>query len=173
MKKNPTPVLLALIVLSLPSATGTAQVMLEKGVISSGAGRVASSSTVAELTLGQPVAGYATDGRINGTFGFWHEAFVVSSVGTATGAGAITALQVSPNPATDVAVVKLTLARAGHLDVTLHDQTGRQVARLYSGEHGAGDLVVPIDPAALPSGTYHVAVQMRGALLQGSITIIR
>ena len=173
MKNIQFPLLLAALLLSLPSGSSAAQVMLEKAVVTGGTVRASNPSTVAELAAGQAVVGYASNGQTRGTFGVWHDAFVASSVDDRTGAGSIAALQVSPNPARERATIGLTLRSAGQVEVTLHDQMGRQVATLFSGQHAAGELRVPLDPTDLPSGTYHIAVQMHGALLQGSITIFR
>lgn len=69
---------------------------------------------------------------------------------------------VSPNPALDQLTLRLNLARAGNVVVTLHELDGTVVKRWTAHPVAAGvqDLYYGLPP--LPAGTYVVAVKMEG-----------
>lgn len=164
---------LLLLLAGAVSATAQGQVRLERAVIAPGGGQASNAEMVATVTTEQPVAGNASNGQINGTFGFWNSAFVASSVDSRSAAGSISAVSVTPNPVVDRGSIVVALARAGQVTVDLYDATGSHVRTLHRGEHAAGQLNIELATAGLASGTYHVAVSMPGALLQQPVTVVR
>ena len=168
---------LAMMIALLYAVAGSAQaqVMLKKAVISNVGGRVGGSTTTLEYTIGQTVAGRASNATTVGQFGFWFSPSVSgpSSVDVETGAGGVMAAQVSPNPARERTTLAMVLGKSGDLEVGLYDVNGRLVSRLYSGERGAGSFDLPIDLTGVASGQYYVAISVPGALLQRGLTVVR
>jgi hypothetical protein len=86
------------------------------------------------------------------------------------GAPAILA-RVAPNPVSGAAAWFLTIPRAGDLDVRVHDVSGREVCRLWSGPAEAGEIARAWDARdasgrALPAGVYFLRATLgmsRGA----------
>jgi hypothetical protein len=164
------------LILCLAAVTrSSAQVRLEKAVVSSGGGTATTQTMRLNYTIGQPVIGYAGNQTMKGAFGFWNNAFAVipSGVSTEAGAGAITSMRVTPNPVLEDATVELTLAKGGALEIGLYDLKGRLAETIFSGEHAAGTFSVPFDASRIASGTYFVTISVPGALLQKPITIVR
>jgi hypothetical protein len=161
--------------LGVAAASGaSAQVMLEKAVVSNGGGRATNEASMVDYTIGQPVVGRASNGSVIGEFGFWNASTSApASVDYTTGAGSVTAAMVAPNPAREKSELQLVLARRGQVDVVLYDVNGRAVGTLYSGEHGEGAFSLPIDLAGVASGTYYVAVSVPGAIVQRPLTVVR
>jgi hypothetical protein len=68
-----------------------------------------------------------------------------------------------PNPFNSAVLIKLALPYpANSLTMELLDPSGRMVSRLYQGAADAGQMVVPIDAAALeiPAGTYFCRLRL-------------
>lgn len=73
-------------------------------------------------------------------------------------------LPVYPNPFNPTTTVALMLRRAAELTVTVHNVTGRQVARLAQGWHAAGTHTLVLDGSNLASGMYMVHARIPGKL---------
>jgi len=161
--------------LGIAAAGGAdAQVMLERAVIGSGGGHAAGSTMMVDYTAGQPVVGHASNGSMQGDFGFWNASTSVpASVDYTTGAGSVTAATLAPNPARDRSALRLVLAQRGEVDVVLYDVSGRAVMSLYSGDRDAGAFEIPVDLSGIASGTYYVAISVPGALVQRPLTVVR
>jgi hypothetical protein len=161
--------------LGVAAASGaSAQVMLEKAVVSNGGGRATGAASIVDYTIGQPVVGRASNGSTIGEFGFWNASTSApASVDYTTGAGSVTAATVAPNPAREKSELQLVLAKRGQVDVVLYDVNGRAVGTLYSGEQSEGAFSLPIDLAGVASGTYYVAVSVPGAIVQRPLTVVR
>jgi len=159
----------------IAAATGAqAQTRMEKAVIATGGGHTQSAASGLDYTMGQEVAGMAHSATTTGQFGFWSSAVTAPlSVDPSTGAGAVTALAVSPNPVSDQSQVNVELARSGQVQVTLYDVTGKASRVLFSGNRPAGRFSVPLDASGLASGTYFVAVSLPGSLLERPVTVVR
>lgn len=152
---------------------GAQTVMLEKAVIAAGGGRASNSAMTLDYTIGQPVTGRASSEDLQGGFGF-HQgeatALSVHGPGSVTG---ITGVQVTPNPVTDRVELRIEQAENGRLIVQLYDAAGRLVRDLFDGRNEAGTVVLPVDLAGLPSGTYYAAVQVSGTLVQRQFVVLR
>ena len=96
-----------------------------------------------------------------------------SGVATEGGPGPGLALSVSPNPVTTRARVTYTVPSAGRAEVAAYDATGRRVAVLAAGEHGAGPYEAAFDTSALAAGVYLVRVQTPGGAASRSVTVVR
>ena len=161
--------------LGIAAASGAhAQVMLEKAVVGSGGGHAMGSNAMIDYTIGQPVVGRASNGTTIGEFGFWNASTSApASVDYTTGAGAVTAATLAPNPAGAKTELQLVLSRRGQVDVVLYDLNGRAVRTLYSGDHAEGAFALPMDLAGVASGRYYVAVSVPGAIVQRPLTVVR
>ena len=84
------------------------------------------------------------------------------------------ALAVSPNPARGRLAVRLDLAVAAELSITLVDVQGRAVARVHQGALTAGRHELSWDPpAALGPGLYFVVADVPGGTLRARVVIAR
>ena len=113
-----------------------------RGYLAAGAGGAVSwTASAAGATRWEPVAAdraVASDGGEPG-------AFAVEAAG--------------PNPFRDRTAIRVTLPEAAHVRLDVFDVTGRRVATLADGPHGAGPHAVPFDGAALAPGVYVYRVQ--------------
>lgn len=72
-------------------------------------------------------------------------------------------VSLAPNPAKDVAVLSITTAQKGIIEIVLSDVSGKQMSKQRVTVI-AGNNQLPLQVAALPSGTYHVtAITADGA----------
>jgi hypothetical protein len=154
------------------SEVASAQVMLQKAVVSNGGGVATNGTTNAALIAGQTAAGSASNGQINGHFGFFTNANAVNSVNAAS-AGAITSLQLSPNPASDQTSISITLANSGSIDLLLYDAAGHLIATLFSGKKDAGTFIQRLDTKTLASGAYFIAARIPGAMMQTKLDVVK
>jgi hypothetical protein len=65
-----------------------------------------------------------------------------------------TAIEAAPNPFVARTTIRYRLAQAGPVRLSVHDLTGRLVARLVDGEQSAGPHEVHFDGSRLPAGVY-------------------
>ena len=80
----------------------------------------------------------------------------------------------SPNPATTQLQVRYALATAGDVRITLHDLLGRDVARLVSGEQGAGEHRARLDTSGLAAGVYVLRMTAPGGFAEARrVTVVR
>jgi photosystem II stability/assembly factor-like uncharacterized protein len=66
----------------------------------------------------------------------------------------VTLSQNSPNPFSRTTVIRFTLPKAGHVDLTVYDLIGQEVAALVNGERPAGEHSVVFNAQDLPNGVY-------------------
>ena len=149
-----------------------AQVVLQKAVISNGGGAATNGTTNGMFIVGQTATGTATNAQTTGHFGFFAAPSTPSSV-TGSGAGPISAVAISPNPATDNVNVNVTMANTGNLDVLLYDASGHLVSTLFSGRKDAGISTFRLDAKSLSSGVYFVAARVPGALVQTKLDVVK
>jgi hypothetical protein len=149
----------------------SAQMMLSKAVVSSGGTMATNGNQQAGMTAGQPVVGTASNGQTVAHFGFWNGTQSTSSV--AAGPALNVSMQTWPNPAGDLATVRVNLTTAANLDLRLFDINGKQVSMISSGDHPAGTFDMAIDLSGLASGSYVLAARLPGQLLEQSISVIR
>lgn len=149
------------------------QITMERAVIAPGGGTATDGTVTMQATVAQPVAGTASNSEITGVFGFWNQAPSISSVDGVVGAGAITAISVTPSPLVADGTVEVTLATSGLVDVQLYNAQGEAAGLLFRGERAAGTFTIPIASDRLASGTYFVVVRTPGAMLQVPVTVTR
>jgi len=75
--------------------------------------------------------------------------------------GARLALAIAPNPARGAVRLSVTLPAAGPVRLSIHDVSGREVARLLDGAHAAGSFTLTWD-GRIPSGLYFARLQAPG-----------
>jgi hypothetical protein len=152
---------------------GAAQTVLEKAVISAGGGTSASATMRVDATIAEAVTGVATNGQTVGQFGFWSTDGAITLSADGAAAGTITALRAAPNPTSEATRLSLSLARASSVEITLHDAVGRTIGTRRLGRLDAGEHVIPIDLAGLPSGSYSLVASVDGALLRVPVSVVR
>jgi flagellar hook assembly protein FlgD len=146
--------------------------MLQRAVVSNGGGAATNGTTNGMFIVGQAATGTASNAQMIGHFGFFALGTAASSV-IGSGAGAISSLHISPNPASNDVIVNVTLANAGNVDLLLYDESGHLVSTLFSGRKEAGINTFHVDGKSLASGAYFVAVQVPGALVQSKLDVVK
>ena len=160
------------ILIASASSLCTAQTRLSRAVVSDAGGRTSNGTKTMDYTIGQAATGTASSANMKGSFGFWNNAVPTSGVAP-EGAGPISSISISPNPATSSADVRVSLASSGKLDLGLYDASGRLVSTIYSGTANAGSFSAHIDAKSFASGAYYLAARMPGALLESRVSIVR
>src|SRR5262245_899211 len=79
----------------------------------------------------------------------------------------------TPNPFNDHTVLRYRLAATGPARLTVHDVTGRVVARLVDGEQGAGLHEVRLAAGDLPSGVYRCRLEAGGRSVECVVVRLR
>jgi hypothetical protein len=172
MKKLLMFFLCALAINALPVQNISAQVMLQKAVVSNGAGVATNGTTNGIFVVGQTAAGTATNGQIVGQFGFLTTPpAAINAVNNS--AGPITSLSVTPNPASNDVVISVSLANTENIDLFLYDATGNLISTIFSGKKGSGSFTARLDARTLSSGTYFIAARVPGALLQTKLNVVK
>lgn len=67
-----------------------------------------------------------------------------------------------PNPASQHTTVKFGNNSSGHISISLHDITGRQIAMLYDGFCQTGNHAVAVETTGFRSGLYFARMSMEG-----------
>ena len=70
--------------------------------------------------------------------------------------------RVEPNPFAAAATVRFRLRHPGHVVITVHDVTGREVARPLDAERAAGEQTARFEGSGLPAGVYLVRLHAGG-----------
>jgi hypothetical protein len=148
------------------------QIMLQKAVVSNAGGTASNGTMNLNYTVGQTATGVASNGQTVGHFGFWTSNAPASSV-TASGAGSINSLSLSPNPASNEVSIRISSANQGNMDLLLYDASGHLVQTIFSGKREAGNFIQHFDTRSLSSGTYFVAARVPGALVQTKLNVVK
>jgi len=82
-------------------------------------------------------------------------------------------LSARPTPFTGRTSIDFTLARASQVRITVHDVTGREVARVIDGWRAAGRHAATFVADGLPSGVYWVELATHGAATRTRIVLVR
>lgn len=162
----------ALLALAVASPAA-AQTVLDKAVVSTGGGASTSTALRVDATIAEPVTGVATNGTTVGQFGFWAAEGAIVLLAGENRAGAITAMRLAPNPATDALRVTMSLAGTARVEISLHDATGQTIGTRSLGRLDAGEHVIPVDLAGLTSGSYSLVASIDGAMLRLPVSIVR
>lgn len=88
-------------------------------------------------------------------------------------ATSIEAAVVYPNPAVNGAEIKLTLANATDLAITVTDMTGRKVQDVFSGKNISGTQVLAINTQNLNAGVYFVTIVTNDAQKSVKLSVIK
>jgi hypothetical protein len=78
-----------------------------------------------------------------------------------------------PNPFNPRTVIPFSLARAGHVELSVLDLRGRRVATLVDRPLAAGTHAVPFDGGRLGSGVYLYRLEIAGQVTQGKMTLLK
>ncbi len=166
---------ISILILLLAAAladVATAQVVLQKVVISNAGGQTANSTTRLNYTVGETAVGVASNSTTIGRFGFWHSPTLAASV-KENGVAAIGKVAVYPNPASSTISIDVNMRSSNHLDLRLYNTAGELITTLYAGKKSAGDHSFKVNLGHVASGRYYVAALTPGGLLQTPVTIIR
>ena len=71
-------------------------------------------------------------------------------------------IQVNPNPMLDRAMVTYTVPTAGKVRITVFDDNGRMVEKLFEGNQDAGDYSIEWNNTAQSAGTHYVVLSVDG-----------
>ena len=83
-------------------------------------------------------------------------------------------LRLFPNPATSTLTVNITLARRGHVRITLVDLLGTEIGSLDAGDLPAGERSLLWNlPSNIPNGRYECRVDIEGAVFQELVIVTR
>ncbi len=85
----------------------------------------------------------------------------------------ISAVHISPNPASDESKLRFTLSEPCHIDISLNDILGREMKKLYYGRIGDGNAEIPIRTNDIPSGTYTIRLQYGDYVLTQVLVVRR
>jgi Secretion system C-terminal sorting domain len=154
------------------SGVSNAQVMLQKGVISSGVSSASNSTMNAGITAGQPVIGNVSNSQMIANMGFWAPE-ATSAAGVAQTAIMQLSVDIFPNPVSNVATANITLVNASDLDVRLFDITGKEVKSIFSGNASSGTRSFTIDLSGLASGSYILAARIPGQIVESRVSLVR
>ncbi len=156
----------------LMAGTASAQIVLQKAVVSDGGGVASNGTTIANVTAGQAATGKASNGITTGQFGFWNEKPVANSGIRISMPSSIRSVSTVPNPASSEMTIRTTLATSGTLDLAIYDASGKRIASVFSGYKNAGTFELRYNVASLASGVYFLAASMPGALVQSRFSIV-
>lgn len=117
-------------------------------------------------------------GNYSGTFNYFRNDNAVTVVPEdAPAAPPELSLRAAPNPFADATTVRFALPTAGPVDLSIYDVSGRRIARLAEGYHGAGEHVATWrrDTGAprLAGGVYYCRLHSDGATRTVLLTIAR
>jgi hypothetical protein len=84
-------------------------------------------------------------------------------------------IQSFPNPFSQSTQIMFTPEASGYAEVSIFNQLGVEVARLFSGELDAGEqhTFTWNNPAALPDGVYECLIRMNGQVEKVPIVLMR
>jgi len=68
----------------------------------------------------------------------------------------------SPNPASGMAALKVTLGKSSDMQFDLFDATGRLIRNLAHARYDEGEFSLPVGVQTLPSGEYHLRIMLNG-----------
>jgi hypothetical protein len=86
----------------------------------------------------------------------------------------IVALDGTPNPGVGALIsIRLVLARAAQVELTLSDPLGRRVALLHDGPAPAGTLSLRFDAGALAPGAYLLRADTPAGAVTRMVTVLR
>ncbi|MEP7234180.1 MAG: aryl-sulfate sulfotransferase [Ignavibacteriota bacterium] len=84
-----------------------------------------------------------------------------------------TALTVNPNPVTEKAVIHLLMQSEGSVDLSLVDEIGREVRKIFNGSLPVGEHNFPIAIQPLPAGMYSVCLNGGAANSRVNMIIVK
>lgn len=167
---------IALAALFLSTGASAQQIVMEKAVVGAGGVQATNGQTVMQATVGQTVTGNATNGTTTMQYGFWTSdaAPVVDGVHvTANFSTQVKSFDVWPNPAATATGLSLQLAKETNATIALYDENGKLVRTLYSGTISRNAFTLPVELGALASGSYFLAVQLPGEVIQKRVSVVR
>lgn len=135
-----------LLLIAVPAA---AQISMDRVVIGSGGGTMSNGPLRLDLTIGQPAAGVALSGTLEGDFGFWWQvpsSLVAVDKGQAPPVQ-YTLSQNAPNPFHSSTVINYAIPAGPQVPVFIgvFSVQGGLLRTLVNSSHGPGQYQVPWD----------------------------
>ncbi len=97
---------------------------------------------------------------------------MLGSLDVALPAKSETSIQSYPNPFTHSTTLEFTSPESGYATVTIVNQLGVEIARLFSGELGTGEHSFQWNvPDGIPAGMYECSVRMNGTLKEVPVVV--
>jgi hypothetical protein len=79
-----------------------------------------------------------------------------------------------PNPLSQSTTISFTPEASGHADISIVNQLGVEVARIFSGELDAGERsFMWSKPTGMPDGVYECVVRMNGEVQRAGVVLVR
>ncbi len=85
----------------------------------------------------------------------------------------VTAVEIYPNPATDIIRLNYQVKQQGNITLTITDVSGRKLMHTDLGKKNAGDNNMSTDVSALPSGMYFIEITESHSKGRGKLLIQR
>jgi len=152
--------LILALALLLCAATATAQVGLDRSVVSAGGGTTASGNHTLRFTVGQPAVGLVSGNLYDLSIGFWTAGLGDFTAAPDDDLPKIFSLdQNYPNPFNPMTVIRFSLPEAAPVTLTVYNVRGQRVRTLLDEDRAAGRHEVQWDGTddhgrGLSSGTY-------------------
>ena len=149
---------------------------IEFPVIASGGGTVSGGGgEMVEGTIGQPISANDTVAGVADEtvwIGFWSvipsDPVSVREERLSRSASGTQITSLAPNPFRERLVIDIELAEASLIVLAVHDELGREVARLIEGPRAIGAHRITWRPQSLPSGTYLLRLEIDGTTRSAS-----
>jgi len=129
---------------------------IDKSVIAAGGGSYAGSTLMADYTIGQAIASYATGTAYTVTEGFHPISYDATPSATPVISANTIGIQAYPNPASNVLHVSVVQSVASPVLLRITDVTGQTMRTMVLAAQTNANA--DIDLSALASGAYYILV---------------
>lgn len=174
--KYPTPLVLAMIVISLGAASSSADPHLLRTVIAGGAGATDHGVRTLCLTVGQPLIGVMSNSADTVRLGFWYlPAQPASGIGPSeVSLPTEYALRaVHPKPCSRRATLLLAIPQQSHVTLRVFDAAGRRVRVLLDGRLEPGFHSVSLQVDHLATGVYFCRMTAQDFAMTRRVVLLR
>lgn len=169
MKRILVPVALAVLLLA---GTATAQVVMQRQVLGSGATEATGNVTM-HATVGQAIIGRVANSSNIVWQGFWFPLPQIGAVAGSTNEAASRMQVVGANPTAVETDIAVTLPRATEGRLTLVDALGRTVRPIVEGRLEAGRNVHHLMVNDLSPGRYSLVLEANGERSNAPLVVVR
>lgn len=158
------------------SVVSTAQDVVMKSVVGSGATRAVAQGIRLVGTTGQVVIGKSAGKPQGVAAGFWHN--VTLDARTGSGVTVVSSDQlektftVSPHPVSAISTIRFSNVGGGDVSIDVLDNEGKLVKTLEHRAQGATEVSMAFDSEDLPAGSYILRISsMRGDVFKRVVVV--